>query len=459
MPAPSDRVLEALAAELGPGGVVTDRDLVVSHATDWTGRFVGEAAAVVRPSSTDEVAAVLARCREAGVAVVPQGGNTGLVGGGVPQDGEVVVHLGRLRGIEPVDTDAMQVTAAAGEPLAALRQAASAAGLAYAVDLAARDSATVGGTVATNAGGLHVLRWGATRQQLVGVEAVLADGRVISHLGGLVKDNTGYDLAGLLCGSEGTLAVVTRARLRLVPRVEERVVALVGFAGVADAVSAVARWRRRVPSITAAEVVFVEGLDLVCEVQGLTPPLAGRPPVVVLIEAADHDDPMAALSDAVQATDSALDVAVATNEREAEALWRYREDHTVSINTLGAPHKLDVALPSGMLSRFAAEVPGVVAAVVPDARTWLFGHIGDGNLHVNVTGLAPDDERVDDVVLRLVADLGGSISAEHGIGRAKRRWLPLVRSPAELDAMRAIKAALDPTGILNPGVLLPEPQG
>jgi FAD/FMN-containing dehydrogenase len=453
---PHDRVLRAIAAELGAAGVVTDRDRVASHTTDWTGRFTGEAAALVRPSSTEEVAAVLARCHEAGVAVVPQGGNTGLVGGGVPRHGEIVLHLGRLRGVEPVDEGALQVTVSAGEPLAGLQAAAADAGLAYAVDLAARDTATVGGTIATNAGGLHVLRWGGTRQQLMGIEAVLADGRVVSHLGGLVKDNTGYDLAGLLCGSEGTLAVVTRARLRLVPRHEARVVAMVGFVDVAAAVGAVARWRRRVASLTAVEVVLAAGVDLVCEVGGLPPPLASRPPVLVLVEAADRDDPTAAVASAVEATDGVLDVAVATNEREAAALWRYREDHTLAINTLGPPHKLDVTLPMAALARFAAEVPDAVTAVEPGARTWLFGHLGDGNLHVNVTDLAPDDDRVDDVVLRLVASLGGSISAEHGIGRAKRRWLDLVRSPAEIDAMRAIKHALDPRGILNPGVLVPE---
>jgi FAD/FMN-containing dehydrogenase len=348
------------------------------------------------------------------------------------------------------------VTASAGEPLAGVQRAAAEAGLAYAVDLAARDTATVGGTIATNAGGLHVLRWGGTRQQLTGVEAVLADGRVISHLGGLVKDNTGYDLAGLLCGSEGTLGVVTKARLRLVPRYEARVVALVGFADLDAAVSAVARWRRRVECLTAAEVVLAEGVALVCEVQCLAPPLSSPAPVMVLVEAADHVDPTPTLAAAVEATSGVIDAAVSTNEREAEALWRYREEHTLAINTLGPPHKLDVTLPMAALARFAAEVPDTVAAIEAGARTWLFGHLGDGNLHVNVTGLAPDDERVDGAVLRLVASLGGSISAEHGIGRAKRRWLDLVRSPVEIDAMRAIKHALDPRGILNPGVLLPE---
>jgi FAD/FMN-containing dehydrogenase len=447
-------VLEALERVVGADHVVVEPDRMATHEVDWTGRFRGATPAVVRPADTAEVAGVLAVCDEARVAVVPQGGNTGLVGGGVPLHGEVVLSLRRLDGLGPVDDVAAQVTAGAGVTLEGLRDHVVGHGLSYGVDLAARGSATVGGTVATNAGGVHVLRWGATRRQVVGIEAVTAGGRVLRHLGGLVKDNTGYDLAGLLCGSEGTLAVVTAARLALVPRHEARVVALCAFDDVASAVGVTVAVRRRVGSLDAAELFLADGLDLVCEATGRSHPFAGRHPVYVLFEASADADPTTALAAALGDHDGVLDVAVASDSGRRDDLWAYREEHTLAINALGPPHKLDVTLPLGELARFVEAVPDVVAAVAPAAHCWLFGHVGDGNVHVNVTGVDPDDESVDDAVLRLVVAFGGSISAEHGIGTAKRRWLPLQRSPEELAIFRAVKAAFDPNGILNPNVLL-----
>ncbi len=450
-----DQTISRLEAIVGASQVITDPDLLTSYRTDWTGRFVGQTPAVVRPGSVEEVSAVVRLCNEHRIAVVPQGGNTGLVGGSVPLRGEVVMSLRRLHQVEPADPVSAQLTASAGATLASVHQAAAAAGLGYGVDLAARDSATVGGMVATNAGGVHVLRWGGTRRQLLGVEAVLADGSVIRHLGGLTKDNTGYDLAGLLCGSEGTLAVVTAARLRLHPRLPERVVALVAFPSVGAARDAAARWLHDSDSIVALEVIFDDGLDLVCEAERLPRPFSRSHPVYLLVEAAARADPTAELAEVIGRTAAVADVAVAPDERSSNQLWAYRELHTTAINTLGPPHKFDVTLPADQLAPFADEVRRDVAALDPAARTWLFGHIADGNLHVNVTGLAPYDQRVDDVVLRLVASLGGSISAEHGIGTAKKPWLSLNRSPVELAAFAAIKHALDPHGILNPNVLLP----
>jgi FAD/FMN-containing dehydrogenase len=451
----SPSVRAAFAAIVGAANVLTDADARSGYERDWTGRFVGSTPAVVRPRSVDEVVDCVRLCAAEGLAVVPQGGNTGLVGGGVPLAGEVVLSTRRLDHLSAIDTVAAQVTAGAGVTLGAVQDAARAHGLRYAVDLAARHSATVGGTVATNAGGLHVVRYGATRAQLAGIEAVLGDGSVIRHLGGLAKDNTGYDLAGLLCGSEGTLAVVTAARLRLVPRPAHAVVALVGLPDPSTAVEAVAAWRAVLPDLEAAELFLAAGMNLVCDTVGLRPPFAARPPVYVLVEVAGAEDPTDRLAAALEGTGVEHDaVAVATDERRRAELWRYREEHTTAINTLGPPHKLDVTLPLGALGRFVDEVPGIVAAVAPAARTWLFGHVGDGNVHVNVTGLAPDDDRVDGAVLEAVAGRGGSISAEHGIGTAKRRWLALNRSPAELAAFAALKHALDPAGILNPAVLL-----
>jgi FAD/FMN-containing dehydrogenase len=449
-----DRLVEQLREIVGPH-VLVDPDVVASYTTDWTGRFVGHSPAVVRPGSTEEVAGVVRVCREAGAALVPQGGNTGLVGGGVPLEGEVVLGLARLGGVEPVDELAGQVTAGAGATVASLHRAAANAGWSYGVDLGSRDSATVGGTVATNAGGVHVLRHGDTRAQVLGLEAVLGTGDVVSHLGGLVKDNTGYHWPGLLTGSEGTLAVITAARLRLVPTAPWRTTAILAFAAVADALEAAALVRRSLPSLDACELFFEEGVRLVVSITGLPPLFAGPHPVCLLLEAADRTDPTGALAEVTASLPHVLDTVVATEPGPRAALWRYREGHTEAVNTLGAPHKLDVTLPQRSLSDFIGQVREAVTAVDPEAEVWLFGHVGDGNIHVNVTGVAPDDERVDDAVFRLVAASGGSISAEHGIGTAKKRWLELMRTPAELDAFRAIKRALDPDGILNPNVLLP----
>jgi FAD/FMN-containing dehydrogenase len=447
-------VVDRLRDVVGPQAIV-DRDVVASYTTDWTGRFAGSSPVVVRPASTDEVAGVVAVCRELGVALVPQGGNTGLVGGGVPLHDEVVLSLRRLQALEPVDTLAGQVTVGAGVSIGALHRAAAASGWAYGVDLASRDSATVGGAIATNAGGSRVLRYGDTRAQLLGVEAVLGTGAVISHLGGLVKDNTGYHLPGLVCGSEGTLAVVTAARLRLVPALAHRTVAVLAFAAIGDALVASAALRRALPTLEASELFLAPGLDLVCSVTGLRPPFPDPHPVYLLVESADTADPTMALAEATEWLAGLVDVVVATDPVRRAELWRYREAHTEAINTLGPPHKLDVTLPFGSLADFIGRVPGTVRAIAPAARTWLFGHAGDGNLHVNVSGLAPDDDRVDEGVFRLVAEFGGSISAEHGIGSAKRRWLHLSRSPDEISTFRALKRALDPDGVLNPNVLLP----
>jgi FAD/FMN-containing dehydrogenase len=449
------RLLATLRDVVGPSHVITDADRTAAAARDWTGRFVGRTDAVVRPGTTDEVAAVVRACGESGVAIVPQGGNTGLVGGGVPLAGELVVSLTRLVGLGPVDTSALQVTVGAGATLADVQHLAAGHDLAYGVDLAARDTATIGGTIATNAGGVHVLRFGGTRHQVLGVTAVLGDGSIVSHLGGLVKDNTGYDLAGLLCGSEGTLGIVTEARLRLVPRYDEVVVALVALDDVATAVDLVVQVRRSLQSLSAAELFFDAGMQLVCATQQQSPPFTAANPVYVLLEAMDHRDPTDALAVTLEQHAGVRDVAVARDRSRREQLWSYRELHTLAINTLGPPHKLDVTLPLGSLAQFIDAVPTAVTSVAPTAAVWLFGHVGDGNVHVNVTGVGPDNPVVDDVVLDLVARHGGSISAEHGIGTAKKRWLHLNRSQSEIAAFRHIKTALDPLGILNPGVLLP----
>jgi FAD/FMN-containing dehydrogenase len=456
VPADGAAVLDELRDVVGAAHVLTDREVVAAYAVDWTGRFRGAPRAVVRPAAVDQVCGVLQVCDRARVALVPQGGNTGLVGGSVPRHDEVVLSLRRLTELGPVDGAAAQVTARAGVTLGHLQGHVRAAGWDYGVDLAARDSATVGGMVATNAGGVHVLAHGPTRSQVVGLQAVFANGSMFDRLDGLEKDNTGYDLSSLLCGSEGTLAVVTAARLRVVRQSAYVVVALLAFDDVVAALAAIGCLRRDVDALHALEIWEQDGLDLVCRELGLAAPFPGRHGAYVLVEAAAQTDPVDALSAAVDGLDAVRDAAVATDAPAARALWRYREGHTEAINRLGPPHKLDVALAVDRLPEFFERVRTEVSRAGPHAKVWLFGHAGDGNVHVNVTGVTPDDERVTDAVLRLVAELRGSISAEHGVGSAKRRWIHLTRSPAELRAFRAIKQALDPNGILNPHVLLPD---
>jgi FAD/FMN-containing dehydrogenase len=441
-------LVDDLRSAVGADQVLVDADLRAGYEVDWTGRFRGRAAAVVRPGTTAEVAAVLRACAGHGAAVVPQGGNTGLVGGSVPLAGEVVLSLRRLGGLGEVDPLAGAVTVGAGATLAAVQAHVAPGGLAVGVDLSARDSATIGGMVATNAGGLAFVRHGPMRAQVAGLEAVLGDGRVLSHLGGLAKDNTGYDLVGLLCGSEGTLGVITAVRLRLVPLVGERTAALVGFADVGAAMGAVAGLRRAGVALEAAELMLEDGLAVVAEHLGVPSPVTA--PAVLLLEWADPRS-----TEAVASLDGATAVAVADEPAPRARLWRHREAHTEAVNALGVPHKLDVTLPLTAVPRFVDEVRALVAEASPPSTCVLFGHAADGNLHVNVVGPPPEDDTMDDAVLRLVAERGGSISSEHGIGSAKRRWLHLSRSPTEVAAMRAIKEALDPVGVLNPNVLLP----
>jgi FAD/FMN-containing dehydrogenase len=451
----STRLLQQFREAVGPEHVVVEPEVMASYAIDWTGRFRGQSMAVVRPGDGAEVAAVVALCKDAGVALVPQGGNTGLVGGGVPLAGEVVLSLRRLAGVTDIDTLGGQLSVGAGTTVADVQAAATSVGWDYGVDLGSRDSATIGGTIATNAGGLQVLRHGPTRAQLVGFEAVLGTSDTVSHMGGLIKDNTGYDLGGLLCGSEGTLGVVTAARVRLVPSSPERVTSILAFSSTSAAVEAASLLRRSLPDLQSLELFLQPGLDLVCRVTGTASPFRGEHWAYLLVEVAAQHDPAPALAAVIDSIAAIEDVAVATDSARRAQLWRYREGHTEAINALGAPHKLDVTLPAPVLAAFIDHVTEIVTGADPNATTWLFGHAGDGNVHVNVTGVEPDDLTVDDRVMHYVADLGGSISSEHGIGTAKRRWLHLNRSEAELAAFRRLKWALDPAGILNPNVLLP----
>ena len=453
-----DLLVSALRDCVGERHCLIDPDLRAGYETDWTRRFAGTARAVVRPGSVEEVSDVMRLSSQAGAAVVPQGGNTGLVGGSVPRGGEVLLSLRRLDDVEPVDVEGGEVSCGAGATLAAVQEAARAAGWDVGVDLAARDSATIGGMVATNAGGANVLRYGPMRRQLLGFEAVLADGTVIRRLPGMLKDNTGYDLGGLLAGSEGTLAVLTRVRLRLVPRLAHRAVAVAGFASAGAAVRAASRLRRSLGSILALELFTDAGLELVMRHASVPAPFADRRPFYLLVEAgSDEADPTDGLANALEALEVGEAGAIANDAVGRRRLWELREGHTESVNAEGIPHKLDVSVPAARFAELAERAPDAVSAVDGDARTIVYGHVGDGNLHVNILGPAPDDEVVDDAVLELTLRLGGSVSAEHGIGIAKVDWLIRDRGEAAVEAMRAVKRAWDPSWILNPGVIFAQP--
>lgn len=412
----------ALAEVVGDAHAFDDPDRTAGYETDWTGRFSGRARVVVRPADTSEVSGVLRICSGQGVAVVPQGGNSGLVGGGVPRSGEVVLSLTRLSAVGSENSALRTVEVGAGATLGALRDAVGDPGL----DFGARDTATIGGIVACDAGGARALRHGTARARVAGLEAVLADGSVVSRMSGVLKDNAGYDLPALLIGSEGTLGVVTSVLWKTVPRLSKRVAALLPVDDLEALLTDL-----RTPSLEACDF-FTRACvpDAPAELN-------------VLAEwAADHE-----LLDEIAAAVGDREALVADDTASRERLWAMREGIPEHIQRLGVPMKLDVGVPLASLARFLAEVPSLCG----DAKPYLFGHLGDGNVHVNLVGDAPDG----DAVLELVLELDGTISAEHGVGVAKAQWLERARGTAEVAAMRAVKRALDPANLLNPGVLLP----
>ena len=450
-------LLTELARIVGGEHVLTDPATMASHMTDWTSRFSGAGYAVVRPANTDEVAAVVAACARVGRPIHAQGGNTGLVGGSVPVAGgangrePVIVSLTRLNRIGAVDTHAGQVTVGAGATLADVQQSARNAGWYYGVNIAARDSATIGGTVATNAGGVRVCAFGMTRAQVLGIEVVLPNGAVVSHLAGLPKDNTGYDLAGLFTGSEGTLGVITAVTLRLHRPPGPSTLLLLGVDDVATAQQVV---RDAVPPggrLLAAEVMERFGVEIVCEFAGLPWPLQRDTwPLLLLVEVEGDEVNVPDDSDAIVATD-ATDYA---------RIWRYREHQSEAAAVMaarvgGVVHKLDVSIPLPRLAEFVDDVRPLLDAMPSAELYYLFGHIADGNLHLEIAERTAVDDSATAAVLELVANLDGSISAEHGIGQAKARYLSLSRSPEEIATMRAIKSALDPADLMAPGVIFP----
>jgi FAD/FMN-containing dehydrogenase len=438
-------------AALGDAGVpvVTDPAVLAGHRVDWTGQWSGPALGMVRPRSTDEVALVLDLARGAGVPIQVQGGNTGLVGGSVPGDPALLVLTTGLDRVHPVDVLERTVLVGAGVTAAALAAHAAAAGLRFGVDLAARDTATIGGMAATNAGGIGVTAYGMMRAQVRGITAVLADGARLSTVGRPRKDNTGYDLAGLLVGSEGTLGVITEVELALHPVPRPSTVALLAVADLARAVAA-ARSVQAVAGLLAAEVVDAEGTSRAARALGLPDPLRGQSPWLLLLEVPDG-----ATGEGLEPV-ADLVVAVATQAGDRQRLWSYRERQTeVYAADAAGVQKLDVSVRLDRLDRAVAAIRAVVERArggdAGRSRVGLFGHALDGNLHVQLVGA---DATLAAEVLACVAELGGSISAEHGIGRLKAPYLHLARSPGEIAWMRALKASVDPAGLVNAGVLL-----
>ncbi len=479
-----DPLAAELAGIVGPSHVLADPALRAPHEVDWTRRFRGTARLVVRPASTAEVAAVVRACAAHGAAVVPQGGNTGLVGGGVPRDGEVVLSTARLADLDPVDVPARQVTAGAGVTLARLQAHAAAAGLDGPGDFAARarDAAGSLGWRPTPAGCGSCAR-GPRASTWPGSRPSGGWWSVVARLAGCPRTTpaTAVLQRRTDAGPVARLAGLRAWRLRPGPPAALLAVARCGAGPRPACAAAARRWtprscscangggrrcrvarglsglRRSVPSLDAAELFLRDGMDLVRAATGLPEPFPVTHPAFLLVEAVGLDDPTAELGGGLEAVGGWRDIAVATDRPGRAALWAYRERLAEAVAADGVSVKLDVAVPVGVLEEVEAATHRVVADAAPGARALNFGHLAEGNLHVNVLGAGDAEEAVTDAVLRLVAAAGGTISAEHGVGAAKRAWVHLTRDAADLAAMRAVKSALDPRGLLNPGVLLPDP--
>lgn len=461
---------------LGAKGVVADAGDIAPWLTDWRGRFHGRAAAILQPASTQEVAAVVALAAALGVPLVPQGGNTSMVGGATPpSDGSaLILSLRRMNCIRALSPDDNLAVCEAGVILATLHDAAQAVERRFPLSLGAKGSATIGGLISTNAGGTQVLRHGTMRALVEGIEAVLPDGSIFHGLDALKKDNRGYDIKQLLIGAEGTLGIVTAASLRLVPAIAARAVGWVGVQTPADALALLRLAELRLgDSVEGFEVIADDGLGhVLSHIPATRCPIETRTPWHVLIEVDHADlrepDPSerleGALADAME-RGIAVDAAIAANEAQAEAFWRLRESLSESERAQGPALQYDISVPVARMPAFMIDAAAAAERAFPGTTASSFGHLGDGNVHFHVRApkgtsdgpawIAAEGQAINAFIHDAVVAAGGSISAEHGIGQMKRAELGRLASPARLHALRAIKAAFDPQGIMNPDKLIP----
>jgi FAD/FMN-containing dehydrogenase len=444
-------VLQKVSSLVGPSHVSTDPDVLAGRSVDHTGRYRGRASALVRPGSADEVAEVLRLCRDAGTHVTIQGGRTSLVAGTVPEHDDVLLSTERLCAISDVDTTERRVQVGAGATLAAVQRAAGAAGLVFGVDLAARDTATVGGMASTNAGGLRTVRYGNMGDQVIGLDVALPDGSVVHRHSRVRADNTGYDLPALFVGAEGTLGVITSLDLRLHPDPPHRVTAVCGFGDLGALVDA-GRLFRDLDGIAALELIDGRASALADEYLGVAAPVHGD--WLLLVELASDHDQTERLADALDGVQTCGEPAVGVDLAAQQRLWRVRESLTEVVGLFGPPLKFDVSLPLSAVAAFARDADALLLRHAADAVGVLFGHIGEGNLHLNVLRCNEEQERdLYAAMMDLIAECGGNVSSEHGVGSRKRRYLGMSREATDIAAMRTLKTAFDPTGYLNAAVL------
>lgn len=447
-----DGLRKALADVVGQRFVTDDPDVLRSRSVDHTGRYSGRAQALVRPADTAEVAAALNVCRQFGAPVTVQGGRTGLVAGTVPEHDDVLLSTERLTTIGEVDAAAGRITVDAGVTLAQVHSAAAHAGLKFGVDIASRDTATIGGMAATNAGGLHTVRYGNMAEQVTGLEVVLPDGTTVRREVAVRVDNSGYNLPALWVGSEGTLGVITRVDLALHPVPRHRVTTLTGFDSLGAVVDA-GRILRTVGGVDALELLDGRGLELAANRLGAGVPTGRRWYLLAEVSGAhDPSEDVSAIMDRINPPDAP---AVSLDTAGSARLWSARECFAEVVGLFGPPLKFDAALPLDTLAAFADSAVGVVAEYAPQAIPILFGHVAEGNIHLNVLN-CPDADAVYLRILELVRHYGGNISSEHGVGSLKRNYLDMALTPEDIGAMWAIKRAFDPDDFLNRAVMFPD---